>query len=152
MSEPTLGDPSWDHDPSFSVGDGWPDPQHPQRLIQEAVWNWHLGLAATSSTFLPSANSSASVSELAEGLRSEDELTALNSAYSLAQRGGEEAANALVAALPETTPAQKDWSGNGNGACHCPTNVLQHSNRGIVVAPLLSAVCRGWVLRFHVAD
>jgi hypothetical protein len=30
--------------------------------------------------------------------------------------------------------------------------VLQHSNRGIVVAPLLSAVCRGWVLRFHVAD
>jgi hypothetical protein len=119
MSEPTLGAPSWDHDPSFrAAGDAWPDPRHPQRLIHEAVWHWHLGHAANPSTFLPSATTE-SVSKLAEGLRSEDEMTALNCAYSLAKLGGEEAANALIAALPETTAAQKDWSGNGNGVGHC---------------------------------
>ena len=117
MSEPTLGAPSWDHDPHYnSAGDSWPDPRHPQRLIHEAVWHWHLGTSATSSTFLPSAaNDSADVPELADGLRSEDELTALNCAYSLAKCGGDQAANALVVALSEATPAQKDWSGNGNG-------------------------------------
>ena len=55
------------------------------------------------------------MSELAAGLRSDDELTAVNAAYALAARGGADAAAVLVGTLPEETPPNKDWSGNGNG-------------------------------------
>jgi hypothetical protein len=126
MSEPTLREPSWDHSPAAAAAPTWPVPDHPQRLIHEALWHWHLGRAATPSTFLPSVDGiiasgdsdKENISVLAEGLRSDDELEAVNSAYCLAKQGGVEAVEALIAALPEATPAQKDWSGNGNGAAH----------------------------------
>ena len=145
MSEPTLGAPSWDHDPNFrAAGDVWPDPRHPQLLIHEAVWHWHLGHAASPLTYLPSATNE-SVSKLAKGLRSDDELTALNCAYSLAKLGGEESANALIAALPETTPAQKDWSGNGNGGPPCHhTSIVALPLRCSSSATAIGFGCRQW--------
>ena len=62
------------------------------------------------------------------------------------------AANALVGALLETTPAQKDWSGNGNGdhTLHYPTNALQQSCH--CSSACLRLRVPGWVLRFHVAN
>ena len=97
---------------------------HLQRLIHEAIWQWHLGqpadfkfkhAAQALQTHQISSFFAEPVPELAAGLRSDDELTALNSAYCLAALGGPEAAAVLVGALPEVTPPNKDWSGNGNG-------------------------------------
>jgi hypothetical protein len=107
MSEPLA--PSWDHDPAAAA---WPESDHSQSLIHEAVWRWHLGSAAC----MPPPPVTTDIATLSEGLRSEDdELVAVNAAYTLALLGGVEAADALIATLSETTPPQKDWSGNGNG-------------------------------------
>ena len=114
MSEPLA--PSWDHDPARAI---WPASDHPQSLVHEAVWRWHLGAAAPEPPPPPATD----VAALAAGLRSEDdELEAVDAAYTLALLGEAEAAAALVAALPETTPPQQDWSGNGNGGTDTATS------------------------------
>jgi hypothetical protein len=146
MSEPTA--PSWDHTPG--KWDAWQASDHPQAQVHAAIWHWHLGshndMLCRGSPLGSPAATAATVEQLAARLRSANEETAVDAAYALGGRGGPESAAALVAALAEATPAQKDWSGNGNGGTDTATSAgygLVNTRDGCAVAEILELLASG---------